>query len=128
MQATARMASVVSSTLTARRRLIRDVRRCLAFTITNTTTTMQFIHAREYLNDGDVFEVECDTKCNVQITTDGEFSDYKAGNAYRYYGGYFTHFPARLAVPHSGNWNLTIDVGEGYEANIRYSIVVIRKA
>jgi hypothetical protein len=85
----------------------------------------QFIHGRENLADGDVVQVDCDTQCNVLLLTDANFSSYQRQQAYNYYGGHFTYFPARLAAPHSGYWNVVIDLGGG-SANIRYSITVIR--
>ena len=88
---------------------------------------MQFIHAREYLNDGDVIRVTCDTQCNVMLTSDTEFDRFKRGEGCTYRGGFYRKFPAVLVQPHSGYWNVTLDVGEGYEASIKYSIVVIKK-
>lgn len=87
---------------------------------------MDFIHAREYLNSGDVVVVNSDTQCNVMLTDDLNFSTYKRGGRFTYYGGFFERFPVRIAAPHAGNWNITIDVGEGYRANIRYNIGIDR--
>ena len=86
---------------------------------------MQFIHSREYLNTGDIVELSCDTQCNFIITTDSEFSSYKRGNTYKYYGGHFKYFPACITAPHSGYWNITIDLG-GADSNIRYGIRIIK--
>lgn len=88
---------------------------------------MQFIHAREYLNDGDAVKVDCDTQCNVMLTTDSEFQDFESRRSFTYRGGFYRRFPVILTPPHSGYWNITLDVGEGYEASVRYSIVVIKK-
>ena len=85
----------------------------------------QFIHGRENLNAGDVVEVNCDTQCNVMLLTDSAFSSYQSGGSYNYYGGHFKYFPARIAAPSSGYWNVIIDLGGG-SANIKYSISVIR--
>jgi hypothetical protein len=88
---------------------------------------MQFIHAREHLNDGDVVRISCDTQCNVMLTTDSEFERFKRGEGCTYHGGFYRQFPALIRPKHSGYWNITLDVGEGYEATIKYSITVIRK-
>ncbi len=88
---------------------------------------MQFIHAREHLNDGDAVRIDSDTQCNVMITTDSEFEGFKSCRTFTYRGGFYRRFPVIIAPPHSGYWNITLDVGEGYEASIKYSIVVIRK-
>jgi hypothetical protein len=83
-----------------------------------------FIHWRENLAAGDVVEVDCSHRCNVRLTTDAEFAKYKRGGAHQYYGGHFERLPARIAVPHSGVWNVTLDLGGG-SANIRYGMRVI---
>jgi Domain of unknown function (DUF1883) len=88
---------------------------------------MNFIHSREYLDRGDVVVLNCDTQCNFMITTDSDFSSYRCGGSFRYYGGHYTCFPARIGVPHTDNWNITIDLGEG-AANIRYNLEIIRAA
>jgi len=88
---------------------------------------MQFIHAREYLEQGDAVRVDCDTQCNVRLTDDFNFSSFRSGAAHRYYGGFYRRLPAVIAPPHSGYWNITIDLGGG-SASIRYSIKVIRNA
>jgi hypothetical protein len=86
---------------------------------------MSFIHAREHLSGGDVVILDCDTQCNFMITTDSNFSCYRRSDSFRYYGGHFKRFPARIIAPHSDNWNVTIDLGGG-RANIRYSLSYVR--
>lgn len=86
---------------------------------------MNFIHSRECLNEGDVVVLNCDTQCNFMLTNDVNFSAYRRGGQFRYYGGHFKRFPARIVVPETGNWNITIDLGGG-QAQIRYSLNVIR--
>ena len=85
-----------------------------------------FIHGREYLNSGNIIEVDCDTQCNVMLLTDTEFSNYQAGQSFNYYGGHFKYFPAHLAAPSPGFWNVIIDLGGG-SAVIKYSIRVIKR-
>src|ERR1700719_4119898 len=36
-----------------------------------------FIHAREYLHQGDVVIVDCDHQCNVRLMDDSDFSSYR---------------------------------------------------
>ncbi|WP_080405457.1 DUF1883 domain-containing protein [Burkholderia ubonensis] len=85
---------------------------------------MQFLHKREYLNAGDVVVVDCSHQCNVMLTDDSNFSNYRSGRGYKGVGGHFKRLPARLAAPHSGYWNITIDLGGG-AATIRHSITII---
>lgn len=86
-----------------------------------------FLHQQEYLNARDKVILQCDTQCNFLLMDDVNFSSYQHGGAYSYYGGFFTHFPARIVVPHSGHWNIVIDLGGG-QANIRYGIHIIKAA
>jgi hypothetical protein len=85
---------------------------------------VDFIHAREYLADGQSVRVDCDHQCNVMLTDDGNFSSYRRGGSFQHYGGFYSRFPVVLTPPHAGHWNVTIDLGGG-QANIRYSITVI---
>lgn len=84
-----------------------------------------FIHGRENLATGDAVQVDCDTQCNVLLLNDTNFAAYKRGEAYNFYGGFFTHFPASITAPHAGYWNVVIDLGGG-RATIRYTITVLR--
>jgi len=84
------------------------------------------LHKRLFLKDGDVVEVNSDTQANVILVDDSDYSNYQNGGSYQYYGGFFTHFPARLAPPHSGYWNVVLDLG-GRQATVRHSMRVISR-
>ena len=86
-----------------------------------------FIHAREYLSDGDVVVVECSHQCNVLVMDDMNFQNYRRGERYRYFGGFFNRLPARISVPGSGYWNTVIDLGGG-RASIRYNMGYLKAA
>lgn len=86
---------------------------------------MEFIHSREYLNAGDVVQLDCDTQCNFMLTDDSNFSAYKHGGQVRYFGGHFKSFPARIIAPSTGYWNISIDLAGG-SATIRHSLKIIR--
>lgn len=88
---------------------------------------MDFIHAREYLDEGDVVVVECSHQCNVSVMDDTNFSYYRSGGRYHYYGGHFKMLPARIRVPSSGYWNVALDLGGG-SANIRYNISYLKNS
>lgn len=86
-----------------------------------------FIHAREWLEEGDIVVVECDHQCNVMLTDDANFQSYRRGGRFEYFGGHYKMLPARIAVPRNGHWNVTIDLG-GRPANIRYNISYLKAA
>ena len=83
---------------------------------------MQFITARQLLDQGDVVVVVSDTQCNVRIFDDANFRAFTSGRRATYYGGFYRAFPASITVPSTGYWNVVLDVGPGRSANIRYSI------
>ena len=84
-----------------------------------------FIHSREHLNTGDTVQLKCDTQCNFMLMDDTNFSNYRNSRQYKYYGGHFKSFPARITAPHTTNWNIVIDLGGG-RAQIRYDLSVLR--
>src|SRR5205823_2242738 len=70
-----------------------------------------FIHAQEFLHQGDIVVVECSHRCNVRLMDDANFRAFKSGQRHQYFGGHYTMLPARISVPHDGHWNITIDLG-----------------
>ena len=70
---------------------------------------MKFVHQRELLNEDDTVVIHCSQTCNIRLMNDRNFRSYKNGGRHTYYGGAFEDFPARIKVPSSGNWNITID-------------------
>lgn len=87
---------------------------------------MSFLHKRMHLNAGDTVVVQCSHQCNVLLTSDSNFNNYKKGARFTHHGGggFFERLPAQLVAPSSGTWNVTIDLGGG-SANISHSISVI---
>lgn len=69
---------------------------------------------------GAVVEIELSTAANVFLVDSTNFSTYKRGGRYRYYGGQARRSPVRLGVPRSGHWYLVLDLG-GYPGTIRHS-------
>lgn len=82
---------------------------------------MRFVHSREHLSAGDVVVVECSHQCNVRVMSDADFQNFKNGRGHRYLGGFYQRLPVQIAVPSSGNWNVTIDLG-GSPSAFRYDI------
>lgn len=80
-----------------------------------------YLHDQKFLNQGDVVQLDCDTQCNFMIMDNTNFQNYRNRRQFKYYGGHYTHFPAHIAVPHTGTWNVIIDLGGG-RANIRYNL------
>ena len=87
---------------------------------------MNFVHDREYLNQGDVVIVHCSHQSNVRLTDDNNFGRLRSGQEFSGYGGGFKRFPARIVVPSTGYWNTTIDLGGG-SAVIQHKISYIKR-
>ena len=71
---------------------------------------MKFIHQREQLKEGDLVVIQCSQPCNIRLMNDANFRSFKNGGRHSYHGGAFDKFPARISVPSSGFWNITLDV------------------
>ena len=85
---------------------------------------MRFIHQRRHLNKGDTVHLHCDTQCNFMLLSDADYAAYQRVRPFRYYGGTFKHFPAQIAAPESGDWNIVIDLA-GAQGEIRYNITIV---
>jgi hypothetical protein len=86
---------------------------------------MNFLHSEFQLSSADVVVVTLDKQANVLLLDDSNFSDYKNGRQYTYYGGLAKQSPVRLRPPHSGHWNLVIDLG-GYGGTVSASTRIER--
>ncbi len=86
---------------------------------------MNYLHYDLQLDAGDTVEVTLDKQANVQLMDDSNFSNYKQGQRFRYYGGLAKQSPFRLAAPHAGHWKLVIDLG-GYTGSVRASVNTLK--
>jgi len=86
-----------------------------------------FIHAHQNLSKGDVVVVQCSHQCNILLLDDANFELYRNRHKHTYFGGHYIQFPAKLAVPKTGHWNVVIDLG-GKQAAISHTISYIRNS
>lgn len=86
-----------------------------------------FVHAQQNLAKGDIVIVQCSHQCNVFLLDDANFELYRTRKKHQFYGGHFTHFPAKLPVPKTGHWNVVIDLG-GRQASIQHTISYVRNS
>lgn len=78
-----------------------------------------------YQQRGTVVEVTLSgSAANVRLLDSQNFQSYRSGRQHRYYGGLITRSPARLVVPHGGNWHVTVDM-QGLRGQTRSSVRVI---
>jgi len=96
--------------------------------------SMKFIHQREHLNEDDIVVIECSQTCNIRLMNDASFRSFKNGGRHTYHGGAFDKFPAKIVVPSTGFWNITIDtvtrrpISVTRKPNLSHSIRVIRRS
>ncbi|QXI30791.1 DUF1883 domain-containing protein [Pseudomonas vanderleydeniana] len=96
---------------------------------------MKFIHQREHLNEDDIVVIECSQTCNIRLMSDANFRSFKNGGRHTYHGGAFDTFPARITVPSTGFWNITLDtvvtkraISVTRKPNMKHSIRIIRRS
>ncbi len=94
---------------------------------------MKFIHQREQLNEGDLIVIESSQPCNIRLMNDANFRSFKNSARHNYIGGHFERFPARINVPSSGFWNITLDtvtrrpISVTRKPKLEYSIKIVRR-
>lgn len=86
---------------------------------------MSYIQSREWVESGSVVSVQCSHQINVLVMDDTNYNKYKRGLNSQVYGGFYTHFPVNIPVPHSGYWNIVLALPPGHRANINYSINIL---
>lgn len=95
---------------------------------------MKFIHQREQLNEDDVVVIQASQACNIRLMNDANFRSFKNGGRHAYHGGAFESFPAKITIPSSGFWNITIDtvtrraISVTRKPTLQHSIKIIRKS
>lgn len=87
---------------------------------------MNFTHYNlGHVERGSIVEVTlAGSAANVRLMDSSNFNAFKNGRAHRYTGGLIQRSPARLAVPHSGSWHVTVDM-QGLRGTVRSSARVI---
>jgi hypothetical protein len=77
------------------------------------------------VSKGSVVEVKLSgTEANVQLLDYSNLLSYRRGGSFRYYGGHFRRSPARITVPSTGSWYVTVDLG-GYGGSVNASVKVL---
>ena len=87
---------------------------------------MEFTHYDlGYQERGTVVEVSLSgSAANVRLLDSSNFQSYRSGRSHQCYGGLITRSPARLVVPHSGSWHVTVDL-QGLRGQTRSSIRLV---
>lgn len=75
-------------------------------------------------NKGEIVEVKLTAAANVRLMNFSNYNNYKNGRTHHYYGGYVKQSPYRIAIPTSGHWYVTIDLG-GYSGTVKHNVRVL---
>ena len=75
-------------------------------------------------NKGEIVEVKLTAAANVRLMDFSNYNNYKNGGRHHYYGGYVKQSPYRIAIPTSGHWYVTIDLG-GYSGTVKHNVRVL---
>lgn len=84
---------------------------------------MKFLHYDLQLNAGDQVVISLSTQANVQLMDSANFSNYRAGRRFTYYGGRAKVSPFIIQAPSNGHWHVAIDLG-GYAGSLNASVSV----
>ena len=79
------------------------------------------------LGSSDVVEVILDKQANVRLLDPANYSLYRSGTQYNYYGGLAKESPVRIPTPHAGDWRPVVDLG-GYGRTVRATAYVLQGA
>ncbi len=85
---------------------------------------MHYLYREFQARAGDIVEVTLDQQANVRLLDSANYSRFKSGQQFRFYGGRALRSPLRLPVPSSGTWYTVIDLG-GHGGTIRYGVRVL---
>lgn len=88
---------------------------------------MNFTHYNlGHLDRGSVVVVTlAGSAANVRLMDSANLSSYRNGRQHQYIGGLAKSSPARLQVPRSGNWHVTVDM-QGLRGTVRSGVQVVR--
>jgi hypothetical protein len=82
---------------------------------------MRFLHWDIQAGPENAVQVELDHAANVILLDDINFSAFRRGGRYHYFGGYYKHTPVRLVSPHEGCWHVVVHLG-GFTGHVNASM------
>jgi hypothetical protein len=82
---------------------------------------MNYLHYDFQAGPNDVIEVTLDKAANVLLMNPSNYTAYRAGRNYRYYGGHSTQSPVRVSPPHH---TAPLKSNDICPRNIRHQIII----
>jgi hypothetical protein len=80
-----------------------------------------------HVGAGTVVEFGLNGRAFVRLIDNANFSAYRNGGRYTFFGGEAIRTPVRLSVPHAGHWHAVVDLN-GHPGSVRASINVLAVA
>jgi hypothetical protein len=80
-----------------------------------------------HVGAGTVVEFGLNGRAFVRLIDSANFSAYRNGGRYTFFGGEAVRTPVRLSVPHAGHWHAVVDLN-GHPGSVRASINVLAVA
>lgn len=88
---------------------------------------MQHLHSTVQAGPRNIVQITLDKAARVLVMDSLNYSAYRHGRAFRYYGGWAKVTPFRVVPPHSGQWHVVIDF-EGRAGFVRAGVSVAQAA
>ena len=85
---------------------------------------MTFLHTAFSGGSESTVVVTLTGQANVMLLDDGNFSAYRAGRSFNYYGGWATRSPVQLVPPRRAHWHVVVDLG-GHGGTVRAAVRVV---
>ena len=85
---------------------------------------MKYLHWEMNASPDNVIRVELDRQANVLLMDDLNFNSFRNGQSHRYFGGLAKQSPATLVPPHTGHWNVVVNLGS-YPGSVKASVSVM---
>lgn len=86
---------------------------------------MKYLHNSYQIGPTDIVMVTLDGQANVMLLDDMNYSAYRQGRSFNYFGGWATRSPIKLVPPRYGHWHVIVDMG-GYVGTVRAGFRVIK--
>ena len=84
---------------------------------------MKFLEWEIHAGPDNVVQVELDHAANVILLDDINFSAFRRGSSYNYFGGYYKRTPVRIVPPRDTNWHVVVHLG-GYDGHVNASMAL----
>lgn len=89
---------------------------------------MNFLHSDlGHVGAATVVEFGLNGRAFVRLIDSANFSAYRSGQRYTFFGGEAIRTPTRLSVPHADHWHAVVDLN-GHPGSVRASINVLAAA